>query len=338
MIFRTPMSSFAPAGQFLPPQLGQARDGAVHVSLLPGMSAETQLELVISLLLVLALLFGRRLLMVVVRRRTDDPVLRYKWSKGTAYFAFLIGVLLLIQVWFSSMRSLGTFLGLMTAGLAIALKDVVADFAGWLFLLWRRPFELGDRIEIGGFAGDVIDRRLFQFSLMEIGNWVEADQSTGRVIHVPNAMLFTQPLANYTQGFPYLWNELPLMVTFHSDWRKAKEIMERVATEETADVLAETRRPEGWSDHRFLIHFRTLTPMVYTAIGDHGIQLTLRYLTRPRQRRGTTAAIWERVLDALAVAPEIEFAYPTHVVSLESRQGVGSAFPRGPLSREAGLD
>ena len=74
-------------------------------------------------------------------------------------------------------------------------------------------------------AGDVIDIRLFQFSINEIGNWVDADQSTGRIIHIPNGIVFTEPQANYTAGFQYIWNEIPVLVTFESDWKKAKQIL-----------------------------------------------------------------------------------------------------------------
>lgn len=73
----------------------------------------------------------------------------------------------------------------------------------WLFILWRRPFELGDRIQIGEDAGDVIDSRIFQFTILEIGNWVAADQSTGRLIHIPNQSVFTTPLANHA-----LWERI----------------------------------------------------------------------------------------------------------------------------------
>ena len=78
------------------------------------------------------------------------------------------------------------------------------------FIIWRHPFRVGDRIQVGDQAGDVIDLRIFQFSLMEIGNWVAADQSTGRIIHVPNGIVFTHPLANYSLGFDYIWNEIPI--------------------------------------------------------------------------------------------------------------------------------
>ena len=96
---------------------------------------------------------------------------------------------------------------------------------GWCFILIRQPFKVGDRIQIGKVAGDVIDIRFFNFQLNEIGNWVDADQSTGRIIHIPNGIVFTEPQANYTAGFQYIWNEIPVLVTFESDWKKAKQLL-----------------------------------------------------------------------------------------------------------------
>lgn len=285
--------------------------------MVPGLPAETQIKIVGSALLILALLFLRRGLLAVVHARIDDTTLRYKWAKGSTYVTFLIGLLFLIQIWFTAIRQLGTFLGLVSAGLAIALKDLVADVAGWLFILWRRPFELGDRIQIGQNAGDVVDSRVFQFTILEIGNWVGADQSTGRIIHIPNQAVFTQPVANYTTGFPYLWNELPVLVTFESDWRKAKSLIQEIGSGETRTVSEEAERALLKAARRFLIHYRTFTPTVYTSVEDSGILLTLRYLCRPRERRGTAQAIWERVLDAFDAEPDVEFAYPTHRLYME---------------------
>ena len=71
--------------------------------------------------------------------------------------------------------------------------------------------------------GDVIDIRVFQFSILEVGNWVDADQSTGRIINIPNGKVFTETMVNYTTGFEYIWNEMPVLVTFESEWEKAKE-------------------------------------------------------------------------------------------------------------------
>jgi small-conductance mechanosensitive channel len=129
-----------------------------------------------------------------------------------------LGVSLLAWIWVEELLSLSTFLGLVSAGLAIALREPLINLMGWAFIVWRRPFEMGDRIEIGGQAGDVIDMRVFQFTLLEIGNWVDADQSTGRAIHVPNGKVFSESLANYSKGLAYIWNEIPVRVTFESDW------------------------------------------------------------------------------------------------------------------------
>ena len=131
----------------------------------------------------------------------------------------------------------------MSAGLAIALKDMLSDLAGWVFILWRKPIEVGNRIQIGENSGDVIDVRPFQFTILEIGNWVKADQSTGRIIHIPNGSVFLQPLCNYDMGFKFIWNEIPVMITFDSDWEKAKEILQVIANDKslpmTADVASE---------------------------------------------------------------------------------------------------
>src|SRR5213080_4099986 len=208
-------------------------------------------------------------------------------------------------------QALATFLGLLSAGLAIALKDPVADLAGWAFIIWRGPFEVGDRIQIGPHAGDVIDLGLFQFTLNEIGAWVQADQSTGRIIHVPNGKIFTDPVANYNKGFKYIWNEVPVLVTFESDWRKAKQILGKIAVKHAEHLTAQAEQELLAASQQYLINYRKLTPIVYTKVVDSGVQLTLRYLIEPRKRRGTEHAIWEEILTEFAKCPDIDLAYHT---------------------------
>ncbi len=294
------------------------RQAAVPEStgLIPGVDAVTETNIVLSVLVVLLIFFIRRAVLAVVHGRTDDSELRYRWAKVSATVSFVIAALLLVQIWFTAIRSIGTFLGLLSAGLAIALKDIVTDLAGWIFIMWRRPFDLGDRIQIGPHAGDVVDRSLFQFTIMEIGNWVSADQSTGRLIHIPNAKVFTEPLANYVAGFPYLWNELTVQVTFESNWRRAKTLLEELAKDHTVDLSKQAHRGTTRDEQRFLIRYRKLTPVVYVAVADSGVELTLRYLCRPRERRGSGSTLWERVLDVFDQHPDVTLAYPTQRVNL----------------------
>ncbi|MEM7415753.1 MAG: mechanosensitive ion channel family protein [Gemmatimonadota bacterium] len=284
--------------------------------LIPGVTAETQTNLILSVVIIFLAFLARRGVLALVNRRVEDSALRYRWAKTSATVAFVVTSLILAQVWFTAIRSIGTFLGLLSAGLAIALKDLVADLAGWAFIMWRRPFDLGDRVAIGGFAGDVVDKSLFQFTVMEIGNWVDADQSTGRLIHIPNARVFTEPLANYVAGFPYLWNEIPVLITLESDWRRGKELLEALAEDMTIDITREAHKPRREGEERFLIRYRKLTPVVYVSVQDSGVLLTLRYLCRPRERRGSASQLWERLLEALADEPSVVLAYPTQRVNL----------------------
>lgn len=304
----------------------------------PGMSPETQAKIVLSALVILGVLFVRRGILAVVDRRIDDTELRYRWAKISGNVAFVVAVLFLVQIWFVAIRSLGTFLGLVSAGLAIALRDLVAGIAGWAFIAWRRPFDVGDRVQIGPHAGDVVDRRLFQFTIMEIGNWVAADQSTGRLIHVPNQKVFTEPLANYVAGFPYLWNELRILVTFESDWRKAKELIRELADDLTVEITREATGPQGRVEPRFLIRYRKLTPVVYTSVEDSGVLLTLRYLSRPRERRGTSSEMWERLLEMIAEHPDIALAYPTQRLNLSRERLVGRPPVEGVDGGDVGHD
>jgi len=291
------------------------------LSVLLSLESLFQARLVASLLVILILVAARPLLMALVSWRTDNVTSLYRWRKVFEYSSLVIGLIALAQIWLVAGRSVATYLGLLSAGLAIALKDPIGNIFGWLFIVMRRPFEVGDRIEINGVAGDVIDVRYFQFSMVEIGNWVEADQSTGRIIHVPNQKVFYDPVANFTKGFGYIWNEIPVTITFESDWRRAKELLLQVVTERTTALSEAARERLREAARRYLISYEKLTPIVYTRVADSGVVLTIRYLCDPRQRRGTEMAIWEGILEAFEHEAKIALAYPTQRIYFRDREG-----------------
>ena len=296
---------------------------------LTGLSGDFQFKVVLSALGVLAVVLLRRLVLHVVHKRPHEPRLRYRWGKQSSYVAAALTAVMLVNIWLDGLK-LGTFLGLLTAGLAIALRDLIANLAGWIFIVWRRPFELGDRVQIGSEAGDVVDVRIFQFTLLEIGNWVDADQSTGRIIHVPNQRLFSESLANYTAQFPYLWHEIPVLLTFESNWRKAKKILQDVVAEKAGSVAVEAERAMRDASKRLFIFYQNFTPIVYTSVKDSGILLTIRFLCNPRHRRGISEGVWELTLDAFGREPDIDLAYPTqrmYVNPLEGKSGARASLP-----------
>ena len=263
-------------------------------------------------LLILVVVFALRFMVLRTVLPRVDAVGIFKAKRISLYISVAVLLLGLGWVWTQQLANAGSFIGLLSAGIAIALTDVLKNLAGWGFIVFRRPFKRGDRIEVGAHRGDVIDIRMFRFSMLEIGNWVDADQSTGRILHIPNGTLFQEPMANYTEGFPFIWNEIPVTVTFESDWEEAKVIVQ-----EAIDRHAPDPKESGALEYlekaasSYLISYQYLTPTIYVKAIDFGVTITGRLLVPSRGRRAITSAIWQDLLRAIQAAPDVELAYPT---------------------------
>ena len=276
-----------------------------------GLNAETLSKVLATLLIIVFLSLFRIIILRLVWRNTEKVKARYQWKRTLSLIMPVLGIMMVGAVWMQAFEEFGTFLGLFTAGIAIALKDPLTNLAGWLFILFRKPFSVGDRVQIGEHTGDIIDIRPFQFTLLEIGNWVEADQSTGRIIHLPNGKVFQEPQANYSSGFEYIWNEVKVNITFESNWEKAKLLLEQIIDELAADIPLKAKQEIKEASKNYMIYYRHLTPIVYTSVREFGVRLSVRYLCNPRNRRGTETQLWQRVLKAFKAENDIHFAYPT---------------------------
>jgi small-conductance mechanosensitive channel len=288
-----------------------------------GMSPDLQNKIITSIIVALSLWLINAIANALFLRRVKDLKLRYNLRKTVGYILFFTGAIAIVRVWFGGFQQATTYFGLLSAGIAIALRDPLVNLAGWVFIALRRPFAVGDRIQIGPHSGDVIDLRVFQFTLLEIGNWVSADQSTGRIIHIPNGKIFSEPLANYGMGFDYIWNEIPVLITFESDWKKAKEILQRIATKHSESLTETATEKVMTAAQKFMIFYSVLTPTVYTSVEDSGVLLTIRHLCEPRRRRTRSEAIWEDILDQFGREDDIDFAYPTRRFFDHQREGGG---------------
>ncbi len=276
-----------------------------------GISQVVQIQIILSL----SVFFFTWIIRKVINRLIIDKLIDYKeryfWGKTLKTITVVIALITLSRIWFGIFESVGTFIGLLSAGLAIAFKDLLVNIGGWLFITIRKPFKIGDRIQINDITGDVIDMRLFQFSVIEVGNWVDAEQSTGRIIHIPNGLVFTEWQANYTEGFEYIWDEIPVLLTFESDWKKGKKLLTQIINDKTINLTAEAEKQINDASKKFMIFYKTLTPIVYTSVKDSGVLLTMRYICNVKKRRGTEELIWEAVLEEFANHKNIDFAYPT---------------------------
>jgi len=265
-----------------------------------------------SVVIVVTAVLLRWVVARAVQRRITDSEQVFRTRKTITYLVTLLTLVLLARQWIDETTDLATFLGLIGAGLVVALGEVVRNLAGWAYIMLRSPFRVGDRVEIKGTAGDVIDIRVLRFSLMEIRDWVEADQSTGRIVHIPNGLLFSNALANFTQGFHHIWHEVPVLVTFESDWRRAEELVQHALDYHAIDSteMEASEELERASKH-FFIRYGALTPTVYLSVREDGVLLTGRVLVKARDRRTIDSKIWKHVLSSFAAEPSVELAYRT---------------------------
>lgn len=252
------------------------------------------------------------LLVSIVNRRIKDIKSRHILRKNIIYFFNIVMILFVFFVWIQNLSSFTIFLSVIGAGIALALQEVLLCMAGWFLIVIRRPFEVGDRVEFGGVKGDIIDIRLFQVSLLEIGNWVEADQSTGRIVNIPNSAVFKKESYNYNRGFEFIWNEIKILVTFESDWKKGEEIMLRRAQEQAKGLEDIFKKKIDEMSRHYMIYYGHLTPIVYVNIKDSGVELSLRYLTEAQRRRMTQDALCRAILDDFSKEEKVHFAYKTY--------------------------
>lgn len=276
-----------------------------------GIPAETLENIIWTFVTIVLVLLGRRLARRLVTRNVEDTDAAYRANKIVNYVATAVFLITVAFIWFDAFDSLPTYLGLVSAGIAIALADVLKNMVGWVYILSRKPFQVSDRIEVEGYKGDVVDIRLFRFSLMEIDGWVDAEQSTGRLVHVPNGVVFNTEVANYTEGFGFIWHEVPVLITFESDWKLAEQLMLEVLEHDAPDVEGSAGATIRATARRYSIRVGTLTPTVYLSVRESGVLLTARYLVEARTRRGREDRVWRSILEAFAEHDNVELAYPT---------------------------
>jgi small-conductance mechanosensitive channel len=291
--------------------------------------SRVQSQLVSSVLLLLVL---AGVWLVVVRgitRRVEDSTVWYPARKATTYAVVTVGFLGLAWIWIAALAGLATFFGLAAAGIAVALAEVLKNVAGWVYLVVRRPYRVDDRIEVDGVAGDVIDIRVQRTTVLEIRNWVDADQSTGRIVHIPNGYVFTKQVFNFTEGFGYIWHEIPMLITFESDHGVAEEILQRALEEVGGHTPEQAEEPIRAAAKAYKIRYTHLTPTVYLTVKPGGILLTGRLLVDARRRRSVDQQVWRRVLADLKHEPRVELTYPVSRVHLRDQRDQRDAFPGG---------
>jgi small-conductance mechanosensitive channel len=284
--------------------------------------AELVRNAAVSILVLAVLLLARSLLLRLLHRQIDEAATWYRVRKTANWVTAGLVVVALGTVWAGALGTFVAVFALAAAGFAISLGEVIRNLAGGVYVALRHPLRVGDRVEIDGVAGDVVSTGPLAFHLLEIRNWVEADQSTGRVLHVPNSLLFTRPLANFGAAMAWIWHEIAVPLTFESDWERARallqDVIERHAPQVDPDEAEARLRAAA---RHYVITYSRFSPAVYVDADERGIRLTGRLLCDVRERRRLTDVIWRDLLAAYADEPAITFAYPPVRAYLDGGSG-----------------
>ena len=240
-----------------------------------------------------------RLLQRVLASRIEDTDARYRARKAVGLAGYVASFLAIAIIFSARLGGMTVALGVAGAGIAFALQEVIGSFAGWLALSFSSFYRAGDRVQLGGIKGDVIDIGVLRTTLMELGQWVDGDLYNGRIVRIANSFVFKEPVFNYSADFPFLWDEIRVPVRHGSEPGLARRVIEQAAQEVVGDYVATAST--AWRDmvRKYVIEDASVRPAVYLIVNDNWLEFTLRYVVDYRRRRSTKDALFSRILELI---------------------------------------
>jgi small-conductance mechanosensitive channel len=245
--------------------------------------------------IILLISFTRR----VLRKSLPDATVRYKTQKGIEIFGYILIIFLTISYFTGNIKDFTLAIGLFTAGIAITLQELILSIAGSFYIFFIKVYKPGDRIEINGIKGDVIDIDSIYTTMMEIGEWVSTDNYSGRIVKLSNSFVFKGAIYNYSQDFPFVWDELNLPIRYGSNLELAKSIVIKISSEILSDYVSESLANWKKVVKRYYIEDAEVEPTLAITITDNWIQFNIRYIVDYRRRRHTKHLLNEEIGKAI---------------------------------------
>jgi len=264
--------------------------------------------LVGAMLVILTVAIAKSIRVYLINQIENRPA-RYNLTRVLNLLTFLaiviIGLSILSASWYTALVSLGV----LSLILGFALQTPITSLIGWVYLLIRQPYKVGDRIQIGEARGDVIDVSYLDTTLWEFGGpYLSTQHPSGRIIKFPNSLVLNETVYNYSWPlFPYIWNEIKFQVAYDSDLEFITKTMQQVVEEELGnqmmdlvqvyrDLLRQTPVDELEIQERPVVHFRPSDNTWLEAI--------VRYLVHPKESGRVKTRIIKKLLDKLNAEPE----------------------------------
>lgn len=253
-------------------------------------------KLIAATLAVLVVVILVRYVQRVLGRYVEDTQRRYRLRKLVTIGGYAVALILISIVYSDKLSGLTVMFGVLGAGIAFALQEVIASVAGWIALSFGRLYDVGDRIQLGGIKGDVIDIGVLRTTLMECGGWINGDQYNGRVVRVSNSFIFKEPVYNYSSDFPFLWDEIRIPVRYGSNYEIARQGFQQVLEEVTGEHARKLKGEWRRMTDKYMLEDAQLAPMVSLRMDDDWAEFALRYVVDYKKRRSTKDKICSLIL------------------------------------------
>ena len=266
-------------------------------------------KLILAIAVVVASLMVLRLLDVYLISRVPNAVYQYNLKRVSRLVLWLVigffGLTIFFQNWYTAVVSFG----LISLILGFALQTPITSFIGWIYILVREPYRVGDRIKIGTATGDVIEVNYLDTTLWEFGgDYLSTEHPSGRIIKFPNSTVLSSPVYNYTWPlFPYIWNEIRFYVGYNSDLEFIAATMKEVAEQEVGEemmkqvevfreILAQTPVNHVEVQERPVVLFR--------ASENTWLEAIVRYLVHPKEAGRVKSRLIMELLEKLNAEPD----------------------------------
>lgn len=249
-------------------------------------------SLIVIIIFRILKVFGKKIIQKVTTGRKE-------FVSNQTYQVILnvLEILVFILLFDDYIKGLMTLISVISAAMTISLRDFILNFFCGVYIKFKKPFKVEDRIQIEDIKGDVMSISTFSFEILEVSNKEDNGQSTGIVIHYPNSTIFSKPVKNINKGFKYIWNEMTIKVCLDCDLaNNKKEIYKIVNGLDTVKSIP--RKMKNLIDDvntTNRIYFNKFEPIIYTRIVDDHIELILRYLMHPKKARYIESVIWNKI-------------------------------------------
>lgn len=268
-------------------------------------------NLALLIVITIIILVVMRFVKQTISKRINDTDNKYRARKAANIFGYVLIAACVLFVYSDKLGNIGITLGLASAGIALALQEVITSFAGWISILFTSQIKIGQRVKIGDLTGDIIDIGVLKTTLMEVGDWVNGDLYNGRITTISNSFVFKNPIQNYSADYPFLWDEIEIPIRTESDYKRARLVFEQVTANVCGNFAKSSQETwEAMSD-KFRVENARVNPMISLKFDENWITFTIRYVVDYRNRRSTKDQLFTAILDALAKEENIAIGTST---------------------------